>query len=414
MLRFFEQIILMQLSLHRWIRISLLNLSVVAVLGVILRYKIAFALPFIDQKHLQHGHSHFAFAGWITQTIMVLMVEYLYSATNSNSFKKYKWVLFFNLITAYGMLVTFFIEGYGTYSIIFSTLSIIVSYIFAVMYWADLRNSASKDISHSWLKASLIFNAVSSLGGFALAIMMITKTVHQNWYLAAEYFYLHFQYNGWFFFSCMGLFTTKLIKAGIPQTALKKVFLLFSIAFVPAYLLSVLWVDFPLWIYLIIVLAAFTQVISWAWLLKILHSNSQLLKHTISKEAKMLLYLCAIALSIKLLLQLGSVAPSLSDLSYGFRPIIIGYLHLVLLGVFTIFLLGYMVAEYHISISKITITGIIIFTSGIIINEILLMIQGVTAMNYTTVPFINELLFLTALIMFTGLAILNLSQKTKK
>ena len=230
----------MQFSLHRWIRISLFNLLLVATLGVILRYKIAFALPFINQKHLLHGHSHFAFAGWATQALMVLLVAYLAARTNMNTLKKYQWILFANLITAYGMLIVFPIEGYGLLSIIFSTLSVFVSYVFAIMYWRDLNKLKTRDISHLWFKAALLFNAVSSLGAFALAGMMITKIIHQNWYLAAEYFYLHFQYNGWFFFACMGLFTGKITRSLIPQIALKKIFWLFAAAFIPAYFLSVL------------------------------------------------------------------------------------------------------------------------------------------------------------------------------
>ena len=40
-------------KLHQqWLRISIINLLIVSFVGVILRYKIAFALSFIDQKHL--------------------------------------------------------------------------------------------------------------------------------------------------------------------------------------------------------------------------------------------------------------------------------------------------------------------------------------------------------------------------
>ncbi len=57
----------MDSSLRRWLQISFLNLLIVSLLGVTLRYKIAFSFPYLDQKHLLHGHSHFAFAGWVTQ-----------------------------------------------------------------------------------------------------------------------------------------------------------------------------------------------------------------------------------------------------------------------------------------------------------------------------------------------------------
>ena len=108
--------------------VSFLNLLIVAFIGVILRYKIAFLLPFIDQKYLLHGHSHFAFAGWVTQVMMVLLVQYLSQYKGEDIFKKYRWFLYGNLVTAYGMLIFFPLQGYGAGSISFSTLSIINSY----------------------------------------------------------------------------------------------------------------------------------------------------------------------------------------------------------------------------------------------------------------------------------------------
>ena len=128
----------MPFPLHRWIRVTLFNLFLVAFIGVILRYKIAFALPFVDQKHLQHGHSHFAFAGWITQVLMVLLVWWLARRAPAGQLKKYSWLLLINLLTAYGMLVAFVLEGYGMFSIILSTIFVFVSYIFGVCYWRDL------------------------------------------------------------------------------------------------------------------------------------------------------------------------------------------------------------------------------------------------------------------------------------
>lgn len=125
----------------------------------------------------------------------------------------------------------------------------------------------------------------------------------------------------------------------------------------------------------------------------------------------MLLLFSSVAFSIKLLLQLGSTIPSLSTLAFGFHPIVIGYLHLVLLGVITLFLLGYMIVENQILMNSKTIAGIKIFTAGIIINEILLMTQGAAAIGNITVPFINELLFVTACVLFSGISLLNVSQR---
>ncbi len=401
----------MVFPLIRWLKISLINLLIVACLGVILRYKILFSLPFIDQKHLLHGHSHFAFAGWITQALMALLVCYLVKQQYQSNYKKYTWLLYANLFTAYGMLIAFPIEGYGLFSIIFSTASIFISYAFAFSYWRDVNKLALKTTTNSWFKAAVLFNALSSLGAFALTIMMMNKVIHQNWYLAAEYFYLHFQYNGWFFFACMGLLTAFVSRNIVSENILRNIFRLFVFAIVPGYFLSVLWMDIPLWVYIWVIISAIAQVIGWLWFVMLIKKNWELLRPKISTASKYILGCSAVALTAKLLLQLGSTIPSLSDLAFGFRPIVIGYLHLVLLGVITLFILGSMFSEDYFYNNKRNVTGVFIFTGAVILNEALLMVQGVAAITYTAIPFINEMLLGTACLLFTGALLMVLTER---
>ena len=401
----------MAFPLFRWLKISLINLLIVASLGVTLRYKILYSLPFIDQKHLLHGHSHFAFAGWITQALMVLLVAYLVKQQGQSNYRKYTWLLYANLLTAYGMLIAFPIEGYGLFSIIFSTASIFVSYAFAFFYWRDLNRLSLKSTANSWFKAAVLFNALSSLGAFALTIMMVNKVIHQKWYLAAEYFYLHFQYNGWFFFACMGLLTAFVSRNNSSENTLRKIFRLFVFAVVPAYFLSALWLDIPVWIYLLVIAAAIAQIIAWIGFVNLIKKNWNKLKPKISATSKYILACAAVALTAKLLLQLGSTIPSLSDLAFGFRPIVIGYLHLVLLGVITLFILGSMFSEDYFYTHKRSVTGVFIFAGAVILNEILLMVQGVAAITYTAIPFINEMLLAAACLLFTGALLMALTKK---
>lgn len=375
-----------------------------------MRYKIAYSLPFIDQKKFLHAHSHFAFAGWITQALMVLLVAYLYRQIGESVLKKYKWILLANLITAYGMLFTFPVQGYGLYSIIFSTLSIFVFYVFAIMFWRDLNRLQEKNTSHLWFKAAVLFNAVSSIGAFTLAGMMATKTIHQNWYLEAIYFFLHFQYNGWFFFACMGLLTDKLFRFGIRSKYLNIILWLFALSCVPAYILSILWIPLPAWAYAVVVVSAVAQLAGWLLTLRIIFKNKLFIK-SVPSAAYWLFTLSAFALSIKLLLQAGSVIPFLSRLAFGFRPIVIAYLHLVLLGVISLFIIGYIISENYLVVNKKMYAGIFIFTSGIILNEIVLMIEGISYLNYAGIPYTNEILLAIAVIMFTGILLLNISQR---
>jgi len=403
-----------RIRIYNWQKISLFNLFLVSLLGVTLRYKIAFSLPFIDQKFLLEAHSHFAFAGWISQVLMAFIVKYLYEKDVNIQMKKYQRLLLANIITAYGMLLSFPFQGYGAISIIFSTLNIFVSYAFAFFVWKDLNSLKANCVSHNWFKASLAFNAFSSLGVFLLAFMLATKSVQTNLYLATEYFFLHFQYNGWFFFACMGLLQAYMISKNIaPANKISKmIFWLFFIAAIPAYFLSALWLPIPIWVYVMVVIAAAMQCVGFIILMNHLVKSRKLVAQNLSKQTKLLWLFALIALVIKLSLQMVSVVPSLSTLTVGFRPIVIGYLHLVLLGVITIFLIGNF-TEVNAVHHKSFYTGVTIFVTGIIINEILLMIEGAAALTYTSIPFINELLFAAALIMFSGLLVLNVSIRNR-
>ena len=400
--------------ISKWLKISFLNLFLVSVLGLVLRYKIVFSLPFVDQKNLLHSHSHFAFAGWVTQTLMVLLVYYLRVRLGEHVFARYRLFLYANLLTSYGMLVSFILQGYAFYSICFSTLSILVFFSFGINFWNDLNRIQEKTVSQLWFRWALILGALSALGSFSLAYMTSEKIADQNWYLSSVYFYLHFQYNGWFLFAGLGLLTDQLELLKIPSKKLYCAFYLFCAACIPAYFLSVLWLPFVGTIYYFLIAAILAQLIGWALILEIIFKNSAILGRQFSKMAKVLFILSALAFTIKLILQTGSIHPQLSQLSYGFRPIIIGYLHLVLLGVTTIFIIGYIFSQKFIKVSKSILIGISIFVVGVIVNEILLMVQGVAAMAYRVVPHIQIMLFGAAVVLMVGLGILLIGTITRQ
>jgi len=392
-------------SLKKWLQFSLFNLGLVALLGVTLRYKIAFSLPFIDQQNLLHGHSHFAFSGWVTQALMAMLTGYLSETTSKDYFSKYRWILYFNAITAYGMLISFPIQGYGFVSIMFSTMSLVASYYFAVLFWKDLNRIPVRSVSHSWFKLALLGNVISSAGPFSLAYMMASHNMHQNWYLASIYFYLHFQYNVWFIFSCMGLLSYRLSTMGVSEESLKKVFICFALAALPTYFLSVLWWHIPLWLYVIVVLAAVCQLAGWVKMIRLVKKQATLIRNDIMLFSRILFIFFGMALSIKLLLQTASVIPVISKMAFGFRPIVIGYLHLILLGIITIFILAYSFTFRQIQVNGGTKRGMIVFVTAIVFNELLLMIQGVLDLLYTGVPGMQYWLFAAACLLLVGIGI---------
>ena len=63
-------------------------------MGVVLRYKIAWSLPIVDQKYFLHAHSHFAFAGWVSQALMALLIAYISEKNAKINLKKYRLLLY--------------------------------------------------------------------------------------------------------------------------------------------------------------------------------------------------------------------------------------------------------------------------------------------------------------------------------
>ncbi|MFZ4799647.1 MAG: hypothetical protein ACOYMA_19295, partial [Bacteroidia bacterium] len=119
---------------------------------------------------------------------------------------------------------------------------------------------------------------------------------------------------------------------------------------------------------------------------------------------------------VKFTLQLGSTIPFVSTLAFGFRPIVIAYLHLVLLAFISIMLLLYLFSTQLLSHSKLGIIALVCFAIGVFLNEFVLAIQGVASFSYTVIPFANTILFIIALSLLLSaffLFIINFKNKTE-
>jgi hypothetical protein len=396
-------------EVRKWLLISLLNFLIVALYGVVMRYKIGFEFPFLEQKNLQHAHSHFAFIAWVSQMLMVYMTEILRPAVDAKRLQTYHQVLLFNLFCSFGMLLSFTVQGYAFFSISFSTLSIGIAFYFNVMYWRDLAK-AHYIAQKNWFKLALLFNFLSSLGTFYLVYMMASKNIAQHNYLISIYWYLHFQYNGWFFFACGGLFVhylQNMRQYHIPE----RIFIIFAASCFPAFGLSILWLDLPFAVYLLIVVAGLAQVYAFSEWIIILMRQKFWQDEKISTTAKYLIIFVGSALCIKLALQAASVIPALSKLAFGFRPVVIAYMHLIFLAIISVFLLFYGYLSGFWQENKLSKIGICVFAVSVFLNEAALAVQGISAFAYILIPAINEILFGISLGLFSGILLFLLSQK---
>lgn len=408
------------ISAKKWMSIAVVNFLIVGLLGLLMRLKMVLPMPWVQQKFLLHSHSHFAFSGWVTHALMVLMFILIGTSGNHISEKTRKqgtWLILANLIVAYGMLITFAIQGYARFSITFATLSIFISYFFALSLWKQINiwvKQTAKTLVGKWFKAALIFLVFSSLGTFALSYLMATHNIDAQKQLASVYFYLHFQYNGWFLFTCFGLFHHWLSTKGIRFRHANKLFYTFLGAAVPTYFLSVLWwKHMPNWLYILVVLFTIAQLVVWfLWIIEVWKKIADVFKN-VRWVIRLLLFVVAAAFSIKLLLQSLSLIPDLSQLAYGFRPIVIAYLHLVLLVVISLFILAYSFLNNNLANNSIARMGIFVIVFGVLVNEVILMVQGLSGIFRVYINYTPQLLVFASAIICLGILSLLIGQKSR-
>lgn len=393
-------------NLGFWFRLSLFSLAVVALYGALMRYKIAFDFPFFDQRNLLHAHSHFAFAGWISQLLYAGLALMIMPFLQAKGRKKYPILLALNFLMAAGMLIAFTIQGYKAVSILFSTLSIVVAVAYAWCFTRDVKYLPATYPARPWALAGIWFNVLSAAGPFTLAFMMATRNIHQDVYLASVYYYLHFQYNGWFFFGTMAIIISQFPVMNIPLT---RFFRLFLWSCIPAYLLSTLWLRLPSVLYGITLIAAIVQLLAWFGLMM---NVWPAVKRTNSVRPwyRVFFYAAALAITLKFILQAISAIPSLSQLVFGFRPIVIAYLHLVLLGVYSLFFIGFLFAKDYLHSSKLLRVGAMAFLAGVVLNELLLAIQGFGAFAYVPIPYIHPMLFAVAVLLWGSATVMAFKQ----
>ena len=386
-----------------WLKFSVFNFLIVALLGVTMRYKILYSMPFLDQKHLQEAHSHFAFYGWITNVIYVLILNYMHKINAQIDLKKYEKLIVVNLIASFTMLGAFLYGGYFWASIAGSTVALLCSFVFFFFFVRDAKKI--QDFSKFWFLAGLFFAVISSVGVFNLGYMMMSKTATQDLYLASEYYYLHFQYNGFFIFSCIGflLFSMKQAGSGISEKQNKLIFWLLFIGCVIGYGLSVLWMKMPVSIFAVIVVATIMQTIGAVLLFVFIKKNWTNLVLKWSPMHRFVLLYAGFAFAVKIALQLGSTIPALNQFAFGFRNVVIAYLHLVLLMCIATFLINQILATHYFTITNKLLMGFKLLLLGIFLNELILGLMGVFSIKYISIPFANEMLLGVSVLMFASI-----------
>lgn len=362
----------------RLLQFSFFNLILVALLGLLLR-----AIPFLQDfplsyKNILHGHSHFAFGGWVMPVLLALILKYFPECSQRIAFSHWRNIAITLVFSAYGMLLSFPVQGYKAVSIFFSTLSVFAGFYLAVVVWQALRG-ASATVSTLFLKWGVIYLVLSAIGPFATGPLISMGFQGTPLYYNAVYFYLHFQYNGWFTFAVLAVLYRLMEENGIVANN-KIVFILLNLACFPSYVLSILWTQPNLVFNCVGGLSALLQLAAFFYLL------NDLKKHVKSSKIGLLFKLALFAFFLKLVLQLISAFPSIALLAYHNRNFVIAYLHLVLLGFISLFIFAAIFHQYNIQWNSQLKFVVVLFLFSFLATESLLVLQALGGVFSFSIP----------------------------
>lgn len=384
-----------------WVGLALLNLCLVALFGFLLRSKIVFPLAIIDYRNLLSAHSHFAFSGWAGLSLLVLLVYNLLPETLSGK-SFYQWVLAGVEISSLGMAALFPFVGYNSLSIFFSSLYIVMNYVFAPVFVKDVIRNVEDKTVRLFAVASIAALLLSAIGPLGLVYILLSNSGNSILYRDSIYTFLHFQYNGFFTLAVFALFFQFLHSKKISLSKKAQRFAIFlCLSVLPSLFLSLLWHGKALH-YGIAIIGALLILLS---LLQFILAFFQLSKQQIFSMplGRMFWLFSVLSFLLKLILNAGTLIPSLGHAVYGDRPVIIGFLHLVFLGFVTFYILSYLIEEGRFSTAKKSNqVPFAIFAFGIIANELLLALQGLGILFKTNSGVYNWLLWIASIFLFVG------------
>ena len=303
---------------------TLLNFFIVTLTGVLLRAVPVFGPVYFSYKNILHGHSHFAFGGWVSPLLVWMILNSFPDVRRNISFVHWRNVILVLLVSAYGMLVTFPFQGYAPASILFSTLSMAGTFYLSFILWKALRYQTNT--SALLLKGAAFFLVISAIGPLATIPIVASGNSGTPLYYNAIYTYLHFQYNGWFVFAIMATLYKRLENGKLNRYG-NFVYVALFISCLLTLPLSFLW-NKPSVIYNIVGAAgALLQAVAVILFLK----DQVRVKESEPFLRKMHVVVFSV-LVVKCMLQLASAVPSVATLVNSNRALIIAYLHMVLLG----------------------------------------------------------------------------------
>lgn len=348
--------------------VCLINFLVAALMGLFLRMVYVFPIS-TEYRNLMHAHSHGAMLGWVYLMLYVLIVQH-FVPENKPIFNRLFWL---TEIAVIGMMLSFPFQGYAAISITFSSLHIFCSYYFVRLVWKHMK--VAYQPVRMLIKAALIFMLFSTVGVWCLAPAAALLGQDSPFFQIAIQFFLHLQFNGWFLFAILALFMRQFPR--LNMILFHRFFKLLIAATILTFALPVSWFAFHPALLWINGLGVVLQLWAGIYFIRLLQPHWQEFWRKKPILIKWAYGLALISFIIKVTLQSSSIFPEISSMAYNYHNFVIGFIHLMMLGVISGFLFAFLFESPLIEIkSKSLNFGFYSFIIGFITTELILLLQG--------------------------------------
>jgi hypothetical protein len=373
---------------------------VAALLGCALRYLWISEVGGLSYRYLLHAHSHLALLGWGFVLVSGGLLTMLPAGRTDRL--PYRWVLRLSIVAAIGMTVAFALQGYGLFSIAFSTVHLLGAYLFARCFLRDLRQlppTTERRLAY-W---AVWWMVVSTLGLFAIAPVAATLGKLHPMYHASIQFFLHFQFNGWLTFGTLALLLHWLRSRGWPIAFPPVLFAGLQVSLLLTYALSVSWSTPLTVVFLLNTVGVLLQLAVFTGIGKRLVAAIRRLRLR-SSYLVGLLWVGLGSLLAKIAIQSVVAVPMLAEVALAVRNFVIGFIHLTVLGSVSLTIIALLIATGHLPDTRPALLGYGLLTAAFLTTEVLLFGQGLLlwlGLGYQ--PFYYESLFASSLLFPLGL-----------
>ncbi len=353
----------------------LFNLLVAALAGTLMRLAFVVELPWMDYYNVLHAHSHFALMGWAWLALYSLLHrEFVPTYSVHDTFVRLFWALF---AAAVGIFLVFLLQGYSLWSISFSTVYLLLAYLFAVKLWPYLPIQRPSGMI---ARIAVGFMFLSTLSLWSMPILIVNGLRGSAVYYMAVQFFLHFQFNGWLIFGILALGFRLFESWGavIELSKVRQLLIWLSISCLLTYALAVTWSTPRHWLFVANSLGVIVQAIALGLLWRLGKPLLPLYHAHAFGLPRVLLNIAFLALILKVVIQIAVVLPFIAQVGYTIRNFVIGFIHLILLGFVSTSLLGLSgLRQMWSTTHPIARMAIALFLGGLLGTEGWLFLQGI-------------------------------------